>query len=436
MAGWILGRDAELALLRRAAAGIGPQALIVLGEPGVGKTALLDAVAAGTGAGTAAGTGAGTGDGAGAARGRVLRVRGSQSEQDLAFAGLHQLLGPILGETDRLPQRQRAALNDVLGFGGEHPVPRMLLNLAVLNLLSDVADQGRVLLLADDAQWIDHASLEVLAFAARRLDGEPILFLAAARGQDVPPSLEREFTHVALAPLSAGDAEELLDRQPNPPRGTVRAQVLEQAAGNPLALTELPKTLSTTTVLSAGTLPLTARLEAVFAGQLAALPQRTRELLLLAAASDSALLTQDPDAWLPAERAGLIEVDAGRLTFRHPLVRSAAYQAALPEARRRAHLELAARHERDHDHDRRAWHLARRQPAQRRDRGGTGARGRPGRPPGRVPRGDDRVETRRPPPPRARRTGPAAVARGAAGDLLRASGTGPGAVRRGGRAGH
>ncbi|MFD0149432.1 AAA family ATPase [Streptomyces sp. NPDC055721] len=359
------GREGELESIRRLVAaadggadaiGSGPHVLVLTGEPGAGKTTLVARAAAEA-----------------AARGlRVLRARGAEGEQDLAFAAIHQLLRPVLAGDDRLPARQRDALRNVFGTadgeGHEAPDPLMI-RMGVLTLLSDTATERPVLVTVDDAQWLDVGSLDVLAFVARRLEGERIALLLAAREEAVPARFDRDFEHLTAGPLDRVAAGLLLDAQPHPPQGRARALVLEQAAGNPLALVELARAAAKSTAdLGPGALdgvPLTARLERLFAAGLPALPEATRHALLLAAAAgtdnpveawSAAPLPDDAGVWLPAERAGLVRVESGRVRMRHPLVRSAVYQAASFADRRAAHLALAEACAREPD--RRAWHLA------------------------------------------------------------------------------
>ena len=222
-------------------------------------------------------------------------------------------------------------------------------------------------MVADDAHWLDRSSLDVLAFAASRLDAERVVLLVGARGQAPPPGFDRGFPELHLGPLSAADAGRLLDAQPDPPRGRARAQVLAQAEGNPMALIELAKVIADDPAASrrwaAEPLPLTDRLRAVITARFAALPEQAREALLLAAVADgpdlgAAAAGAGPDAQVlaPAERQGLVTVDRTGLQFSHPLVRSAIYHSAPFAQRAAAHRQLAqALHDQP---DRRAWHLA------------------------------------------------------------------------------
>ena len=263
----IIGREAGLARLRGLVDPV-PQAsevLVVTGEAGIGKTALLAAAA-----GRARSTGM-----------RVLSVTGRESESKLAFAGLHQLLRPVLSSAAGLPGRQAQALLGALGLAAD-PVAAdpLLTGVAVLTLLSDLSEHSPVLVVADDAHWLDRSSLDALAFVGSRLDAEPVVLLVGARGQAPPAGFDRGFPQLYLEPLSAADAGQLLDGQPRPPRGRARAQVLAQAEGNPMALIELAKVIADDPAASrrwaAEPLPLTDRLSAVITARFAALPQPAR----------------------------------------------------------------------------------------------------------------------------------------------------------------
>jgi DNA-binding CsgD family transcriptional regulator len=351
----IIGRDAAVARLRALVDPVPPSSrvLLVTGEAGMGKTVLL----------------AGTTDQARSAGMRVLSVTGRESEARLAFAGLHQLLRPVLSGAAGLPGRQAQALLGALGLSADPGAADPLLTgAAVLTLLSDLSEHSPVLVVADDAHWLDRSSLDALAFAGSRLDAEPVVLLVGARGQAPPPGFDRGFPELRLEPLSAAAAGRLLDSQPRPPRGRARAQVLGQAAGNPMALIELAKVVADDPAASrrwaAEPLPLTDRLTAVLTSRYAALPEQTQAALLLAAVADSPDLSAaashgagpDAQALAPAEQLGLIKVDRTGLRFAHPLVRSAIYHAAPFARRAAAHRELAGVL---HDQpDRRAWHLA------------------------------------------------------------------------------
>jgi DNA-binding CsgD family transcriptional regulator len=351
----IIGRDAGLAQLRPLVDPALPasQVLLVTGEAGMGKSVLLaDAAERARSAGI-----------------RVLSVTGRESEAKLAFAGLHQLLRPVLASAAGLPPRQAQALLGALGLAAEPVAPDPLLTgVAVLTLLSDLAERSPVLVVADDAHWLDRSSLDALAFAGRRLDAERVVLLVGARGQAPPPGFDRGFPQLHLEPLSAADAGLLLDGQPRPPRGQARLQVLAQAAGNPMALIELATVIADDPAASrrwaAEPLPLTDRLSAVLTSRFAALPEQTQAALLLAAVADDPDLRvatshgagPDARALAPAEQLGLVRVDRTGLQFSHPLVRSAIYHSAPFAQRAAAHRELASAL-RDQP-DRRAWHLA------------------------------------------------------------------------------
>ncbi|WP_328580764.1 AAA family ATPase [Streptomyces sp. NBC_00370] len=354
----LVGRDAELARLFRAVDSVSADPVVLLiGDIGTGKTALLDRVVRRAEA-----------DGA-----RVLRAEGSESESSLAFAALHQLLRPVSAEADGLPEQQRGAFRAAFGEGPATSGPDlMLLGVAVLSLLSELGDQGPVLVILDDAQWVDRASLDVLSFAARRLEGEPVTTLVAARSGHVLPGVDRHVPTLTLGRLDDAAANRLLDQQPKIPKiptGRTRARILDQADGNPLALVELTRsaiTHNTATALpSTGPLPLADHLERIFAARLTGLPERTTRHLLLLAAMDSVdaaivasagLAPADDGVWLPAEQAGLVRRTGRDLRFRHPLMRSAVYHAASFDARREAHRSLAELLL--DEPDRHAWHVA------------------------------------------------------------------------------
>ena len=351
----IIGREAGLARLRGLVDQV-PQAshvLLLIGEAGMGKSALLA-------------------DAAGRARPagiRVLSVTGRESESNLAFAGLHQLLRPVLSSAASLPERQAQALLGALGLAADPAAPDpLLIGVAVLTLLSDLAEHSPVLVAADDAHWLDRSSLDALAFASSRLDAERVVVLVGARGAAPPAGFDRGFAELRLEPLTAADAGYLLDMQPRPPRGQARAQVLAQAAGNPMALIELATVIAEDPGASrrwaAEPLPLTDRLSAVLAARFAGLPGQAQAALLLAAVADGPDLRAaasrgagpDARALTPAEQLGLVRVDRAGLQFSHPLVRSAIYHSTPFAQRAAAHRQLA---ETLHDEpDRRAWHLA------------------------------------------------------------------------------
>jgi DNA-binding CsgD family transcriptional regulator len=351
----IIGRDAGRARLRGLVDPVprASQVLLVTGAAGMGKTVLLaDAASRARSAGM-----------------RILPVAGRESESGLAFAGLHQLLRPVLSGAARLPARQARALTGALGLAADPVKPDPLLTgVAVLTLLSDLSERSPVLVVADDAHWLDRSSLDALAFVGSRLDAERVVLLVGARGQAPPAGFDRGFPELHLEPLSGADAGRLLDGQPRPPRGRARVQVLDQAAGNPLALIELAKVVADDPAASrrwaAEPLPLTDRLSAVITARFAALPEQAQAALLLAAVADGPDLRaaaglgagSDARALTPAEQLGLVRVDRAGLQFSHPLVRSAIYHSAPFAQRAAAHRQLAAAL--PDQPDRRAWHLA------------------------------------------------------------------------------
>ena len=325
--------------------------LVVLGEAGIGKTALLEHVI-----GTASDL-------------AVVRALGVESEMELAFAGLHQLCTPLLDRAGRLPAPQRRALAVAFGLD-QGPAPDgFLIGLAVLGLLSEVAEEHPLLCVVDDAQWLDTASAVTLAFVARRLFAERLGLVFAAR--DLRDEL-RGFPVLEVRGLRNGDARALLHSAVRFPLDEqVRDRIVAETRGNPLALLELPRGLTADQLASGfglvGAQPLSGRIEESFARRLPALPEESRWLLLVAAAEP----VGDPLlVWRAVERLGIAPaavVDGAtdgllalgeQVTFRHPLVRSAVYRAASAEQRRRAHLALAEVTDRELDPDRRAWHLA------------------------------------------------------------------------------
>jgi DNA-binding CsgD family transcriptional regulator len=329
--------------------------LVVSGEPGVGKSALLKEAST-------------------RAQGRgmlVLADTGVQSEAQLPFAGLHRLLQPILGQVDGLPAPQRRALLAAFGMT-DAAVPDLFLTaLAALNLLAETADRTPVLAVADDAHWLDRATSDVLAFIARRLEFEPILLVAGIRDGFESPFNDAGLPSLHLEALPPREAAALLDsRAPGLP-AVARGRLLDEAAGNPLALVELPATLEHTgSGASLPTwLPLSTRLEQAFTDRVSDLPVATRTALLVAALDDSPLLREvleaaarlagpglSLDIFTPAVAARLVDIDDSELRFRHPLMRTAIYQAASVSQRHAAHGALA--NVLSGQPDRRVWHRA------------------------------------------------------------------------------
>ncbi len=325
--------------------------LMLRGEAGVGKTALLEYAIAS------------------APTLRVIRVAGMESEMELAFAGLHQLCAPMLDRLEGVPGPQRGALETAFGLSAGAVPDRFFVALAVLSLLSEVAEERPLLCVIDDAQWLDRASAEALAFVARRLLAEPVVLLFAARA---PTDSLGGLPALALEGLGNADARALLASEvPGRLDKRIVEQVIAETRGNPLALLELPRGLSAAQLAGGfglpGALSLSGRIEESFLRRLEALPEDTRRLLLVAAAEptgDPALLWRaaerlgvDASALEPAESSGLIDLDS-RVRFRHTLVRSALYRAAAPQDRRWAHQALAQATDGQIDPDRRAWHLA------------------------------------------------------------------------------
>jgi DNA-binding CsgD family transcriptional regulator len=350
------GRDSECEALDRLLDAVRAGrsgALVVRGEPGVGKTALLEyALERASGC-------------------RVARAAGVQSEMELVFAGLHQLCAPMLDRLERLPGPQRDALGTAFGLARGVAPDRFLVGLAVLSLLSEVAEERPLVCLVDDAQWLDRASAQALAFVARRLLAESVALVFAARA----PSEEQELRglrELMVEGLGERDARALLGSAlPGPLDERVRDRILAETRGNPLALLELPRGLTPAELAGGFGLPdapaLSSRIEESFRRQLAPLPAATRRLLLVAAAEplgEPVLLWRAAEqlgvgveAAGPAADAGLCEFGA-RVRFRHPLVRSAVYRAASPEEQRSAHHALAEATDAELDPDRRAWHRA------------------------------------------------------------------------------
>ncbi|MFI7632808.1 AAA family ATPase [Nonomuraea sp. NPDC049400] len=327
------------------------RALLLLGEAGTGKTALLTAAA-----GRAREIGS-----------LVLASQGCQAEAEQSFAALHQLLLPLLPETGDLPEHQREALEAAFGIVAatrQHdPMP---LRVGVLNLLAGVSRRRPLLLVADDVQHFDRDSRDVLSFVMRRLAAQAVTVLLAARGHTPPDGFKPDLPVLLLAPLSRAAAARLLDAQPEPPTGRARLDLLEQAAGNPLAIIELCRAVRAGQAVPGSGLPQTLRIQEMFAARLRALPADTQRLILYAAASSdhedletimaAAGAGSDLGVWAPAESAGLITVAGGRVAFRHPLVRAGSYHGAPAHLRQRVHTDLAA--VLDADPARRAWHLA------------------------------------------------------------------------------
>ena len=353
----LLGRDVETELLRSLLDEIHVSggALVMRGEPGIGKSRLLATAAA-------------------LAHERdiaTLSTTGVHSEARVAFSGLHQLLRPVRHRAEELPPAHRAALDAAFGVGDGAPPEPFRIALAVLDLLSEVAAEAPLLVLAEDAHWLDPATTDVLAFVARRLEADPIIMLAAVR-DGYPSSLtDAGLPERLLEPLQPAAAAELLDLSEQQFTVAGRDRLLEEAAGNPLALIELPLVAAGLAPGASmpGVTPLTERLEQAFAAQVFDLPEQTRLLLLVAALNDREDVSEITDAGSavagvrlevgrlePAAQAAIVHLDVQTVRFRHPLMRSAVYQAASVQHRRRVHEALAETL--DADPDRRIWHRA------------------------------------------------------------------------------
>jgi DNA-binding CsgD family transcriptional regulator len=356
VAGQLIGRESELDRIRGfvGAAKTDGGALLVTGEPGVGKTVLLNAAS----------------DAASAMGLRVVRAAGVEFETAMSFSGLNQVLLPLLGTLTQLPGVHRDALNVALGFGVGAPPSRLVVSNATLVLLRQAATTRPVLVIVDDLPWLDRASAGVLSFVARRLAGSQVGLLGASRTAEEHFFEQAGLPELELTRLDEVAAQQLLDGRFPILASAVRDRILVEAQGNPLALLELPLALSPGMRASAkglpSALPLSRRLQALFESRITMLPARSRELLLrmaLDGSGDVRVLEggADPTAGLRdlavAEQARLVYVDQAthRLVFRHPLMRSAVVELSHAEERRSAHRMLADVWA--DQPDRRAWHL-------------------------------------------------------------------------------
>jgi DNA-binding CsgD family transcriptional regulator len=355
----LYGRANEIAVLEGmlAQATEGGDARVIRGDPGIGKSALL-----------------GIAREVALTKGfQVLAATGVQSEAELPFAGLHQLLLPLPWMTDTLPGPQKEALLAAFGRSSASAPDPFLIALATLELLADAAAHSPLLVLAEDAQWLDHPTANVLTFVARRLHSDPVVMLFAVREGVGSALLEAGLDEMWLAPLDDAEAARLLDARAPGLGRHLRKQILDQARGNPLALVELPTGLPADLEADVSIVPtglqLTARLESAFTARVSDLPEITRAVLLIAAFDDGSDLAEvlsgagqlrgevvTADAIAPAEAARLVALTGGQVRFRHPLVRSAIRQGATLSSRMAAHTALAKALE--HEPERRAWHLA------------------------------------------------------------------------------
>jgi DNA-binding CsgD family transcriptional regulator len=355
----LYGREPELAALEGLVEGVRNRggASLVRGEPGIGKSALLTTA-------TAQARNHGM---------QVLSAVGVESEARLPFGGLHQLLQPILGLAEGLPARQRAALLAVFGMSDEGARELFLIGLATLELIGDAAASSPVLLIVEDAQWLDDPSSAVLAFVARRLAAERIVMLIAIRDGHESPFDDAGLPELRLQGLDLAAAGALLDSHAPGLESVLRERILAEAVGNPLALVELPAGLQLEELGEGASLPsplpLTARLERAFATQASDLPPSTRTLLLVAAVDDGGILDEvlsatsvledaavSVDTVTPALAAQLVEIEGMNLRFRHPLVRSSIYHAASASQRQAAQAALAT--VLVGQPDRQVWHRA------------------------------------------------------------------------------
>ena len=351
----LYGRDGECAALRSLISTVQSgscQVLVLRGEAGAGKTALLEYVSDQ------------------APSFRIVAVAGVESDMELAFAGLQQLCAPLMHHAEELPEPQREALSVAFGRGVGATPDRFLVGLAVLSLMAAAANDQPLLCLIDDAQWLDQVSVQTLGFVARRLVAEPVALVFAVRagGDDVLAGLPE----LAVAGLPDADARELLDSVTLgriDPR--VRDRVVAETRGIPLALLEVPRNVPAAELAggfwNVDVRPSAGEVEEGFVRRIQSMPEPTRKLLLAAAAEPvgdaalflraAALLDIPVDALAPAEAAGVIELGP-RLRFHHPLVRSAAYRAASLVDRRTIHRALADATDPHTDPDRRAWHAS------------------------------------------------------------------------------
>jgi hypothetical protein len=353
----LLGRAAECAAVKRlltAAARGESGSLVLRGEAGMGKTALLTHAVEQ------------------ASAVRVLRATGLEAESDLAYAGLHALLRPILDQLQRLPEPQRAALAAALGLATGEGADRFLVSAGVLSLLAAAAESRPTLCVVDDAQWLDAPSADSLVFAARRLLAEGVVILFGARDGESARFEAAGLDEHVLPGLDRRSASELLDRAARKLHTSVRQRLIADAGGNPLALLELPGALSDAQLAGReplpDALPLSARLRTVFMQRIERLPQTARAAVLVAAAADAnelgtirraiSELDLPQDALEPAEAIGMVRTDGPILGFRHPLVRATVYESATAEQRRGAHAALARALSGGPDPDRALWHEA------------------------------------------------------------------------------
>lgn len=353
----LVGRERECAAIDQAllaARGGESTTLMIRGDPGMGKTALL-AYAEERSAGTS-----------------VLRAGGIEGESDLAFAGLHALLRPIVAKLDELPETQAGALGGALGLAESRGTDRFLVSAATLSLLAAAADERPVVCLIDDAQWLDPESADALLFSARRFSAEPVAIVFAAREGESRRFPAPGLAELVLEPLHEEAVSELLIRSAPSAGESARNWLRVQAAGNPLALLELPRGLPEAQLEDRAPLPelapLSTRLRSAFTHRIDELSDESRAALLIAAIDDvgeaatvgRAMVEAGLREWAldAGEKTGLIAISAGTIEFRHPLVRSALLDAATQTELRRAHEALAGALNGEQQADRRIWHQA------------------------------------------------------------------------------
>src|SRR4051794_11087241 len=355
-AGPLLGRDTEVELVTTMLDGVDAagSTLVLRGEPGIGKSRLLaEAVRL-----------AGERDIA------VLQTTGVEAEAHLPFAGLHQLVRPVRARAANLAWAHRAALDAAFGVGDGEPPEHFRIAMAGLDLLSDVASDAPLLVTIDDAHWIDRPSADVAAFIARRIESDRIVVLITTREGYASAFTDAGLPEHRVGALDPATATALLDASGSHLPSAARSRILREAAGNPLALMELPLAVGTDPgPLPFGPLPLTDRLVRAFAARVADLPETTRWLLLVAAVDHGEHISEilragslaaraalDADDLQPAADAAIVDLDVQTLRFGHPLMRAAVLGAATAAQRRRVHEALAAALEAEPD--RAVWHRA------------------------------------------------------------------------------
>jgi DNA-binding NarL/FixJ family response regulator len=354
----LYGRERECAQVDQLLAGARErrsEALVVCGEAGIGKSALLDYAAE-----RASGL-------------QTLRTAGIQTESQLPFAAVHNLLLPVLDRSDEIPERQKTALLSAFGLGPGTSEDRFLISLAVLSILAETAETAPVLCLVDDAHWLDDPSADALTFAARRVQAEGIVVLFAARDDPAKPFVAQGLPELRLTGIGLSAASTLLaERTSVTVAAPVRDRLVADTLGNPLALAELTRSLSADQLAGRAPLPdqlpVSTDLERLYLDRAAELPPDTQTMLLVAAAHDNGhldgvlraaeALGVEPSALNDAETSGLLRVESAVVSFVHPLVRSAIYRGATSQRRQQVERALAAVLDGDTDADRRAWHLA------------------------------------------------------------------------------